>query len=97
MLATPNAVHPQTLLRLPTVLALRGRAKSGHYVDIQAGLFPPPVRCGERSAAWPAGEVLAINAARIAGKSDAEIRALVGRLVAERKKAAVSLSVQAGD
>jgi prophage regulatory protein len=40
---------------------------------------------GGRTVGWPAGEVAAINAARIAGKSNEEIRALVVRLEADRK------------
>jgi len=42
------------------------------------------VPIGERSVGWPDGEVKAINAARIAGKSDAELRELVTRLHAKR-------------
>ena len=34
---------------------------------------------------WPSGDVVAINAARIAGKNDKEIRALVVKLEADRK------------
>jgi prophage regulatory protein len=34
---------------------------------------------------WPANEVAALNAARIAGKSDDEIRQLVRKLEAARK------------
>jgi hypothetical protein len=34
--------------------------------------------------AWPAGEVEALNAARIAGKGEADIRALVAKLQAAR-------------
>jgi prophage regulatory protein len=37
---------------------------------------------------WPAHEVAALNAARIAGKADAEIRALVTHLEAARKAVA---------
>jgi prophage regulatory protein len=37
---------------------------------------------------WPSSEVTAINAARIAGKTDEEIRALVVKLEAARKSAA---------
>jgi len=37
---------------------------------------------------WPAHEVATLNAARIAGKSDVEIRALVKDLEAARKTAA---------
>ncbi len=37
---------------------------------------------------WPSGEVAALNAARIAGKTDEEIRTLVVKLEAARKSAA---------
>ena len=74
-----------TILRLPTVLRERGRSRSAHYLDIQQGLFTRPVQIGLRAVGWPAGELAAINAARIAGKSDEEIRALVLKLEADRK------------
>ncbi len=76
------------ILRLPTVLRKRGRSRSAHYLDIQQGLFPCPVSIGARAVGWPEDEVDAINAARIAGKTDAEIRALVASLEAARKTAA---------
>jgi len=44
----------------------------------------PPVKLGERCAAWPLHEIAAINAARIAGKSDEEIRELVTQLEQQR-------------
>ena len=56
--------------------------------QIRDGLFPPPVRVGAKKSAWPEHESDAILRARIAGKSDEEIRALVRRLVAERAKLA---------
>jgi prophage regulatory protein len=46
------------------------------------------VSLGARAVGWPSGEVAAINAARIAGKPDEEIRALVVKLEAARKAAA---------
>lgn len=71
--------------RLSHVLSYRGgRSRSAHYIDIQQGLFTKPVRLGARSVGWPAREVEAINAARIAGKSDDEIRQLVAALHAAR-------------
>ncbi|MCU7871350.1 MAG: AlpA family phage regulatory protein [Candidatus Thiodiazotropha sp. (ex Lucinoma borealis)] len=73
------------LLRLPTVLEKRARSRSAHYLDIQEGLFTLPVLLGARSVGWPDYEVEAINAARIAGKSDDEIRNLVIKLEAARK------------
>lgn len=76
-----------TILRLPAVLHERGRSRSAHYLDIQQGLFTQPVLIGQRAVGWPDGEVAAINAARIAGKSDKEIRALVKKLQAARKDA----------
>jgi len=44
----------------------------------------PPVKLGERCAAWPSHEISKINAARIAGKSDEEIRELVAELKRQR-------------
>ncbi len=78
-----NMTH--TILRLPAVLRERGRSRSAHYLDIQQGLFTPPVPIGHRAVGWPAAEVAALNAARIAGKSEVEIRALVTKLEAARK------------
>ena len=40
---------------------------------------------GPRCVGWPANEVEALNAARIAGKADDDIRALVLKLEAARK------------
>ena len=76
-----------TILRLPVVLRERGRSRSAHYLDIQQGLFTRPVPIGARAVSWPAGEVAAINATRIAGKSEHEIRTLVEKLESDRKTA----------
>ena len=76
-----------TILRLPAVLHARGRSRSAHYLDIQQGLFTQPVMIGLRAVGWPIEEVESLNAARIAGKSDTEIRALVTRLENDRKAA----------
>ena len=73
------------LLRLPSVLHKRGKSRSAHYLDIKNRLFTQPVRIGLRSVGWPSHEVDALNAARIAGKSDEEIRTLVAKLEAARK------------
>ncbi|MCX7146508.1 MAG: AlpA family phage regulatory protein [Sulfuritalea sp.] len=77
-----------TILRLPAVLRERGRSRSAHYMDIQQGLFTPPVPIGARAVGWPADELAMLNAARIAGKADDEIRTLVIKLEAARKVAA---------
>ena len=62
-----------TILRLPAVLRERARSRSAHYLDIQQGLFTHPVQIGMRAVGWPASEVAALNAARIAGRSEAEL------------------------
>ncbi len=77
----------QTLLRLPSVKAETGASRSTIYLRIQQGLWPKPVKLGPRSVAWPASEVAALNAARIAGMADTEIRTLVAKLEAARKSA----------
>ena len=59
-------------------------AASSSPSAIKAGLFTKPVPIGERSVGWPDYEVKAINSARIAGKTEADIRDLVNRLHAKR-------------
>ncbi len=60
------------------------------YNAIKAGTFTKPVQIGQRSVGWPSDEVQAINAARIAGKSETEIRELVNRLHAKRTELAMA-------
>lgn len=57
------------LLRLPRVCAQVGLSKSQIYRLIRTGEFPPPVRLGANSVAWPTERVNAwisgkINAAQ---------------------------------
>lgn len=78
----------QSILRLPAVKSESGYSRSTVYLRIAQGLWPKPVSLGARAVGWPASEIAAINAARIAGKSDDEIRALVTKLEAARKSAA---------
>jgi prophage regulatory protein len=63
------------------------RRDAGHsalYREIRLGLWPPFVKLG-RSSTLPEGECNAMLAARVAGASQEELRALVQRLVAQRK------------
>lgn len=75
----------QVMLRCPALREKTGRSNSSTYEDIAAGLMTPPVKIGLRASAWPQHEIDAVIAARIAGKSHDEIRALVKQLVAARK------------
>lgn len=75
----------QQILRLPAVKMTSGLSRSSLYLRISEGLWPKPVSLGGRSVGWPESEISAVNAARIAGKSNEEIRQLVVRLEAARK------------
>lgn len=83
-----TTLPPYALLRLSKVLELRGVGKTTHYKDIKEGLFTRPLDLGAYIVAWPESEVRAMNLARIAGKSDDEIRALVRELESARAQAA---------
>jgi prophage regulatory protein len=80
-----------SIWRMPAVKADMGhRSHASIYNAINAGLFTKPVRIGQRSVGWPSDEVKAINAARIAGKTETEIRELVTRLHAKRAELATA-------
>ena len=70
----------QTILRLPAVMFHTGLGRSTIYARIADRLWPQPVNLGARAVGWPLYEVDALNAARIAGQSNDEIRALVVKL-----------------
>lgn len=76
------------LLRLPAVIAATGLARPTIYLRIKDGLFPKPVKLSERSIAWPESEIASLNAARIAGKSNDEIRSMVLGMATSRASAA---------
>lgn len=76
------------ILRRKQATARSGYSRSTIYLRISQGLWTKPVALGARSVGWPESEVDALIAARIAGKSDAEIRALVVTLEASRSAAA---------
>jgi len=76
------------ILRLPAVLADTGLSRSTIYLRIAQGVFTHPVSLGARAVGWLAHEVTAINAARIAGRTEAQMRELVSALEAARKATA---------
>jgi prophage regulatory protein len=78
----------QAILRPPAVKLATGLSRSTLYLRIAQGVFTHPVSLGGRAVGWPANEVAALNAARIAGKPDSEIRELVAQLEAARKAVA---------
>jgi prophage regulatory protein len=78
----------QAILRLPSVKLATGLSRSTLYLRIAHGVFTHPVSLGGRAVGWPAHEVAELNAARIAGKPDSEIRELVAQLEVARKAVA---------
>ncbi len=70
-----SSINP--LVRRPIVEQALGESRSTIYRKIGKGLFTKPVNIGGDRVAWPANEVQAIINARIAGKSDEQIKALV--------------------
>jgi prophage regulatory protein len=70
----------RTILRIPSVKSESGLSRSTIYLRIAQGLWTKPVSLGARAVGWPSDEIEAINTARIAGKTDEEVRALVAQL-----------------
>ena len=86
-MATLTAVPTisNALFRRPIVEQATGDSRSTIYRKISKGLFTKPVSIGGDRVAWPANEVQAIINARIAGKSEEAIKALVLELHDQRK------------
>ncbi|MCF8169201.1 MAG: AlpA family phage regulatory protein [Rhodoferax sp.] len=77
------------ILRKPEVKLESGwRSDSSITSNVRAGTLTKPIQLGPRSVGWPDYEIKAITAARIAGKSDDQIRALVNSLHAKRQELA---------
>jgi len=85
------------ILRRKQVEAETGLAKSTLYLRVEQGLFTQPVLIGPRAVGWPAREVEALNAARIAGMDLEGIKKLVKSLQAARRShgTAASAALQA--
>jgi prophage regulatory protein len=75
------------LLRIQTVKSETGdKSNATIYNNIRDGLFTKSVQIGKRAVGWPAHEVKAICAARIAGKQTEEIKQLVNYLHEQRSR-----------
>lgn len=86
MSSTPNTAPAWGILRIADVKAATGICSHATiYAHIKAGLFPDSIPLGLRAVGWPADEVQAVVAARVAGAADDELRALVQQLHAARR------------
>jgi len=83
------------LLRITQVGEFMALRKSKLYADVSAGLLTPPIHHGARASVWPKYEIVAINAARLSGASDDEVRKLVRRLIGKRAELAAQILGQA--
>ena len=74
--------------RFQKVMDVMAMSRSTVHLRVKQGLLTPPVKLGERCTVWPEHEISAINNARLAQKSNDEIRELVIRLKQERQTSA---------
>lgn len=72
--------------RIPETRAQLGISNSALYREMEDGLFPRPVKFGERTAAHPIHEVEAIMGARLNGATPEQLRRLVAELMDKRKE-----------
>lgn len=76
----PNYVRPKDVCR-----QLGGMGLSTLYAHMDRNLFVAPVRLSPRFVVFPQDEVTAIINARMAGKTDEEVRQLVAELMEKRR------------
>ncbi|SEN30411.1 helix-turn-helix transcriptional regulator [Nitrosomonas marina] len=74
------------LIRIKDVIAISGLKRSTLYANISKGTFPSQIKLGERCSAWVESEILAVNQARIAGKSEQDIKELITQLKNQRQQ-----------
>ncbi len=74
-----------SILRLPEVKQRSGLSRSSIYLYISKGLWPKPISLGVRAVGWPSNEIDTVLSARIAGKSNLEIRNSITEMELNRK------------
>jgi prophage regulatory protein len=79
-------MEPEIMLREAEVLVHLGTSHGPLWKACKEGLIPKPVKMGERATRWPASEIQAVIRARLAGRSQEEIRGLVAELERKRKE-----------
>jgi prophage regulatory protein len=75
---------PIQFIRPRVLNSRRGTSNTTTYRHVAEELLPPPIRIGPNTSVFIEHEIDAIDQARLAGKSDDEIRTLVRQIVAAR-------------
>lgn len=75
------------LMKAEEVAACFAVRRETVYRLIKRGLLTSPVKVTDRASRWPEAEINAVVAARIAGKTDAQIKSLVQSLTKARQAA----------
>jgi prophage regulatory protein len=75
---------PLKLLSMAQLSITLAKSRSSNYADFKDGLLPSPIRISRRRVALPDHEIQQIVAARMAGYTDDQVRALVKALMAAR-------------
>ncbi|KZZ58851.1 hypothetical protein A3762_06670 [Oleiphilus sp. HI0125] len=79
---------PTYLMRQPEACKTLGIGRTTFYNDINNERMTPGIAVTSRTKAWPSDEVIAVQKARIAGKSTDEIKQLVRELIEKRQSEA---------
>lgn len=80
----------QKIIRPAAFGEATGIPKSTMHHYVKHVLLPKPIRLGSRAVGFLSDEIDAVMNARIAGKSDAEVKTLVAEL--EKRRAQVGLA-----
>ena len=83
--STTKAKNMIEFYNIEQVCALTGFSRGGVYKQVKSGLLPAPIKWGKASR-WPGAELNAVFEARIAEKSESEIRELIRVLLGARAK-----------
>jgi len=73
-------------IRLITAMELSGLKRATLYNHISKEIFPSQIKISERGVAWVESEIIEVNQARIAGKSDSEIKELIKQQEVQRQQ-----------
>lgn len=80
-----------SILKQSEVLEITRQSATTLWRQVKAGTFTPPIQIGTKATGYIKDEVNAVLSARSIGMPERELKALVKRLVAQRKERASRL------